>query len=44
VAKVDREENVDENKRKRPKKSEVRSSVAVDDGAVAAMVRGHLHV
>jgi len=36
---VDGEEKVDEKKRKR-RKSEVRSSAAVDDGAVVAMVRG----
>jgi nucleolar protein 58 len=36
---VDGEEKVDEKKRKR-RKSEVTSSATVDDGAVAAMVRG----
>lgn len=38
---VDGEEKVDEKKRKR-RKSEVTSSATVDDGAVVAMVRGHL--
>jgi nucleolar protein 58 len=38
---VDGEEKVDEKKRKR-RKSEVTSSAAVDDGAVAPMVSGHL--
>jgi nucleolar protein 58 len=38
---VDGEEKVDEKKRKR-RKSQVASSAAVDDGAVVAMVRGHL--
>lgn len=40
---VDGEEKVDEKKRKR-RKSEVTSSAAVDDGAVVAMVRGHLYL
>jgi nucleolar protein 58 len=38
---VDGEENVDEKKRKR-RKSEITSSATADDGAVVAMVRGHL--
>jgi nucleolar protein 58 len=38
---VDGEDKVDEKKRKR-RKSEVTSSAAVDDGAVDAMVSGHL--
>jgi nucleolar protein 58 len=41
VMEVDGEEKVDEKKRKRGK-SEITSSVAVDDGAVVAMVRGRL--